>query len=1096
MSGIDLIGKYPIPRYIPPQKYKSDKGEDNIYPFNHLGFNLNDVEQRNDNVLSELTLFAPFSHEDDITPSVAHLQRPITPINEEIKQPPSTCHKLSKLVRRRIVPQPTVKHLGLEDQQELGAIIIGEVNGIWPDIRTQVKDPFLTAAENRELQRRISVHIVTVCEQLFKHYLQKAQILNRRGVFSGPANMSRLKAQLALDVNKFLNILTIKRYIVADLKCERKAELSDDDVERIAPLPPQRFPLLSYKGLIESSRPKSRSHHRRFATPQEDIMEIEKNMPDLDTSKLMSLLNDLPSEVRIASKLSSHSVHSKVKSAKQKEVKRKTSEDLSKDKVILKKSDSVPMLMHGETLFEELGLQTRTDSALSMGEISESPTPGDDTLREAEIKKQELKEEKAQPGSWEYKQEDLLRLIRRGTEDDKDTNVDEDLPPLLQALITSPHQEERRQRIEERLRDLEQKEQERLERDRIEIREPTHPQPATVSTKLPNKMVVRTSDIRVSDRICLSSITLQKYDTVYNDLIDEIDPVTVKQLDSNLFLGDEITEVYREIMKTVPKDHLDLENDEQIEVAADSLNLSSALASSTLSKKKNERVVNPQLHRDIDPPWGAQDIMNWAKTPYSPPRDVKGRALVNPMMGGIAVSDVGSTTVCNMSGKTISDVGCKAISDVGGKDVSDVGVTVISDVGVTVISDVPRGEGLAMNDFYGENYKPPEGAFVSGENVENMPEVMARSYASWLAWWKNSINSDDYMKYLSTQESDYMGAIFHFYNSEDEDDEEDDDINTSRSRTSKKLTKEQQVEKRQKIQELKALKTEFSDGFWNANSVLMGGLGQEPYVDDDDTELPDKTPSSEQQSRLGQRSRTLVISRKSQKTQISESSSCTERDQRMKSRDEGTSRASQLQSRTDTKYTTTATEERTECEPTIQSRLENIWNSLSMPDNLKLDMAIKYSSDQYHSKLEEAVEIWEQAIDLVLQREAVIAKLENFERLASDPNRFFEKGQRGSSVARLEEARMRSLYYKKIDSLEEGLLEILIHLEKEYNDVVTYQGRPYREKMHWDRTEMLYWLQEERKEQAMEYESRMRGSVAVSTVHLEPLMSAVSTPVS
>jgi len=40
MSGIDLIGKYPIPRYIPPQKYKSDKGEDNIYPFNHLGFNL------------------------------------------------------------------------------------------------------------------------------------------------------------------------------------------------------------------------------------------------------------------------------------------------------------------------------------------------------------------------------------------------------------------------------------------------------------------------------------------------------------------------------------------------------------------------------------------------------------------------------------------------------------------------------------------------------------------------------------------------------------------------------------------------------------------------------------------------------------------------------------------------------------------------------------------------------------------------------------------------------------------------------------------------------------------------------------------------
>ena len=40
----------------------------------------------------------------------------------------------------------------------------------------------------------------------------------------------------------------------------------------------------------------------------------------------------------------------------------------------------------------------------------------------------------------------------------------------------------------------------------------------------------------------------------------QIDAPTVKKLDSNLFLGDEITEVYKEIMKTVPTDHLELEN--------------------------------------------------------------------------------------------------------------------------------------------------------------------------------------------------------------------------------------------------------------------------------------------------------------------------------------------------------------------------------------------------------------------------------------------------------------------------------------------------------------------------------------------------------
>ena len=44
-----------------------------------------------------------------------------------------------------------------------------------------------------------------------------------------------------------------------------------------------------------------------------------------------------------------------------------------------------------------------------------------------------------------------------------------------------------------------------------------------------------------------------------------------------------------------------------------------------------------------------------------------------------------------------------------------------------------------------------------------------------------------------------------------------------------------------------------------------------------------------------------------------------------------------------------------------------------------------------------AIERWEQATDLVLCREAVLVKLEQFERSASDPNRFFAKdnGQSG-----------------------------------------------------------------------------------------------------
>ena len=35
-------------------------------------------------------------------------------------------------------------------------------------------------------------------------------------------------------------------------------------------------------------------------------------------------------------------------------------------------------------------------------------------------------------------------------------------------------------------------------------------------------MQVRASDVRVSERVCMSSITLERYATVYNDLIEEV----------------------------------------------------------------------------------------------------------------------------------------------------------------------------------------------------------------------------------------------------------------------------------------------------------------------------------------------------------------------------------------------------------------------------------------------------------------------------------------------------------------------------------------------------------------------------------------------
>lgn len=63
-----------------------------------------------------------------------------------------------------------------------------------------------------------------------------------------------------------------------------------------------------------------------------------------------------------------------------------------------------------------------------------------------------------------------------------------------------------------------------------------------------------------------------------------------------------------------------------------------------------------------------------------------------------------------------------------------------------------------------------------------------------------------------------------------------------------------------------------------------------------------------------------------------------------------------------------------------------------MNDTAKLDMAIKYCSNSYADKLMQAIEDWEKATDLIVERERCIYELENFERVASDPNRFFAKG--------------------------------------------------------------------------------------------------------
>ena len=145
-----------------------------------------------------------------------------------------------------------------------------------------------------------------------------------------------------------------------------------------------------------------------------------------------------------------------------------------------------------------------------------------------------------------------------------------------------------------------------------------------------------------------------------------------------------------------------------------------------------------------------------------------------------------------------------------------------------------------------------------------------------------------------------------------------------------------------------------------------------------------------------------------------------------------------------------------------------------MSDQAKLDMAIKYSTNAYINKLNYAIEEWEKATLLIMSREKLMYDLENFERTASDPNRFFQKEKNlRNSKHRLTEAVQRNNLYKQIDDLEASLDLILTKIGKELNDNITYKNRLYRDKMKWDRIEMLYMLNEERRNMFIKHDESM-----------------------
>ncbi|XP_043092323.1 coiled-coil domain-containing protein 87 isoform X2 [Puntigrus tetrazona] len=276
----------------------------------------------------------------------------------------------------------------------------------------------------------------------------------------------------------------------------------------------------------------------------------------------------------------------------------------------------------------------------------------------------------------------------------------------------------------------------------------------------------------------------------------------------------------------------------------------------------------------------------------------------------------------------------------------------------------------------------------------------ARAYRAWFQWWRCQLSMDDYLDYISNQDSDYLSVLFHLYDSDEDDDEE-----AERHKLAQ-LQIDERRSQQERLRSLRRLKQEFVPGFWNINTIEMGGLGRDPEQHEKNPEEEIKDASEGQKGLLDGEQ--------------------------------------------------------------LQVRLERVWDALLLPEGQRLDMAIKYSSHEYRDHLQEAIAAWEQAARLIQKRELLLSRLEDFERKASDPNRFFQRGYKGSSIARMEEASQREKLNSRISVVDQELSETMGLITTRFNDNISYKGRPYGEKMRWDRTEMLYWLQQERRVQSLE----------------------------
>ncbi|XP_058383344.1 coiled-coil domain-containing protein 87 [Diceros bicornis minor] len=491
-----------------------------------------------------------------------------------------TAASLCRQVAERLASSGLAARLPPEGRLRFTEVILDELKCSW---REPPPEPSLSHLNNQRLRKRLQVYVLLSSEQLFLRYLHLLKTMSTpAAVFTESATLTRLAASLARDCTVFLTSPEVYRGLLADFRALLKAEQAQGGVHRLRPHHPTvAFKLsptlwhhstgftqvpcsgLNLNYLIQLSRPPE-----FLSEPGSDPVKELKSIPQLKTTKPVRWLTSM--QKRRESDFSSPQFvrYSQAPSSEAPPTSHLPFYSQPR------RGQSLPSLREGWKLADELGLPLLPPRPLTpLVLVAESkPELAGDTV--AEDLKQMTKN---------------LKLERT-----RCSPLDSGLPPLLGALTRRPAAAHRVEELQKMLKGLEEEEASGQSGPQSPNSPPLHPQPATVTLKLRNQVVVQAAAVRVSERNFLDSFHVEGAGVLYNHLVGELEPKLIEEMDIDRFVGSSIREVYKELMSRVSTDHLSFNRGPLVEPAADK-DWSTFLTSAFLRQEKQYRIVNPNL---------------------------------------------------------------------------------------------------------------------------------------------------------------------------------------------------------------------------------------------------------------------------------------------------------------------------------------------------------------------------------------------------------------------------------------------------------------------------------------------------------------------